>query len=324
MIRFANENDINDIMSFIDDYWKKGHILGVNKAFFEYEHLFPEGVSYVISRGQDEKINAILGYIPYGKKNRDLMTVMWKANHTAHSSLGLELFKYLTDNGDIRMIASPGSNPKLKGLYKYFGYQFGKMLHWYRLRPQKTYQIARIVDSEIPIVNNSTSFLFLNSWEALKSNFDFSNYKRETKPYKEAWYIKKRYFNHPIYNYDVYGLYDQSEKCSLLMIFRIISVNTINVVRLIDCIGDFSLIEKSAGLIDYVLEKNQAEYVDCYEIGLSDDIMIKSGWKKREDSDNIIPNYFSPYLQENIDIYYFSSDSDVVLFKGDGDQDRPN
>ena len=40
----------------------------------------------------------------------------------------------------------------------------------------------------------------------------------------------------------------------------------------------------------------------------------------------IIPNYFNPYLQKNIEIYFFvdSKKIDKVrLFKGDGDQDRP-
>lgn len=324
MIRFAKEKDIEGIMKFIDTYWRKGHILGNSRSFFEYEHLLPEGVSFVISEDDNREINAILGYIPYGNSNRDLMTVMWKANHTAHSSLGLELFKYLKDNGAARIMASPGSNPKLKGLYHYLGYQFGKMVQWYRLRPQNSYSIAKISDSDIPVGSSNTTYVNLNSWKMLEEQFDFDNYTRKIKPYKEAWYIRKRYFDHPIYDYDVYGVCGAIEKPQLLMVFRVINVNGINIVRLIDCIGDFSLLDSVSGLLDDILEKYQAEYVDCYETGLSDVSMKKSGWKKTEGSGNIIPNYFAPFTQKNIDIYYFSSDPDIVLFKGDGDQDRPN
>jgi hypothetical protein len=40
---------------------------------------------------------------------------------------------------------------------------------------------------------------------------------------------------------------------------------------------------------------------------------------------NIIPNYFEPFVAENIDIYFFSNTNEkVYIFKGDGDQDRPN
>lgn len=323
MIRFAEEKDIKDIMSFIDTYWKKGHILGNNQKFFEYEHLLPEGVTYVLSE-EKGKINAILGYIPYGKTNRDIMTVMWKANHTAHASLGLELFKYLKDNADVRIMASPGSNPRLEGLYRYLGYEFGKMIQWYRLRPAESYQVARISNPEVPNADGNVHFKQISEWSDVEKLFDFERYTKETKPYKESWYIKKRYFDHPIYNYDVYGIYGKNEKIQLLMAFRIISVCGNNIVRLIDAIGDFSLLGEITNLLDEILNKYDAEYVDCYEIGIPDESMLKAGWKKAEGSGNIIPNYFTPFTQEKIDIYYFSSDSDIVLFKGDGDQDRPN
>lgn len=325
MIRFANDSDIDGIMNFIETYWRKGHILGNNKDFFKYEHLLPEGVSYVISEEEENKeINAILGYIPYGKKNRDIMTVMWKANHTAHASLGLELFKYLKDNGDVRVMASPGSNPRLKGLYHYLGYQFGKMVQWYRLRKQESYLIAKIEDNEIPSGNCDGEYILLDTWDKLEQLFAFDAYSPSSKPFKEPWYINKRYFEHPIYNYIVYGIIGENEKVQLLMVFRVIKVNEINIVRLIDCIGDYSHIASSAKLLDDILEKYSAEYVDCYEVGLPDDYFKTSGWKKTDGTGNIIPNYFAPFTQANIDIYYFSSDPDIVLFKGDGDQDRPN
>lgn len=43
-----------------------------------------------------------------------------------------------------------------------------------------------------------------------------------------------------------------------------------------------------------------------------------------KDSGNIIPNYLSPYEKSNVDIHYCSSDPKVILFRGDGDQDRLN
>lgn len=327
MIRFATEKDIDSIMEFIDTYWKRGHILGNNKDFFVYEHKLDEGITYVISIDEDESINAILGYIPYGKTNRDVMTVMWKANHTANSSLGLELFHFLKTNGDVRIMASPGSNPKLKGLYRYLGYQFGKMTQWYRLRKQGSYRIARVTERSVPDreIEKKCVYKQFNDWDDVKEKFDFENYTRTSKPFKEQWYIQKRYFNHPIYQYEVYGVgTDNSGLYPLMMVFRVIKIDGTNIIRLIDCIGDYSIIEITTNLLDNLLENYNAEYVDCYETGLSEAVMTNAGFMKREDTDNIIPNYFSPFVQENIDIWFFSSDVDVVLFKGDGDQDRPN
>lgn len=326
MIRFVKEADISGIMDFIDNYWRKGHILGTNTDFFRYEHLLDEGVTYVISEDTEGKINAILGYIPYGKKKRDIMTVMWKANHTANPSLGLDLFYFLLQNADGRIIASPGSNRKLRGLYTYLGYQFGKMTQWYRLRRKEEYKIVRIADSRIPQPSGQQSeFRKYETWEELTADFDFeAYYKTDPKPLKEDWYVKKRYFFHPIYEYDIYGVTDDSHKVSAIFVCRPVHINGSCVLRLVDCIGDPEKIKSATAMIDHLLAQYDAECADCYEAGVPDSFFLEAGWIKTEETENIIPNYFAPFVQENVDIYYFSTDPDVILFKGDGDQDRPN
>ena len=61
-----------------------------------------------------------------------------------------------------------------------------------------------------------------------------------------------------------------------------------------------------------------------HEAGLDADRLYSAGWINVDETNNTIPNYFSPFRQENIDVYYCSSDKEAVLFRGDGDQDRPN
>lgn len=326
MIRFAKEKDIPNIMRFIDEYWKKGHILSTNQDFFKYEHLLPEGVSYVISEDENSSLNAILGYIPYGSKNRDVMTVMWKANPTAEPSLGLKLLKYLKDYANVRIMASPGSNKKLKGLYQYLGYSFGKMIQWYRLGEKMDYTIAKITNNNRPNPpKENYNYFRLDTWDMFEELFDFEKYQNSNpKPYKEKWYIRKRYFNHPIYKYEIFALKSSLGYCNLVLFFRKINIEKNSVLRLIDCIGDFNELQFATEMIDDLLFEFGAEYVDFYEYGISDQVLKKAGWLKVEGSGNIIPNYFSPFEQKNIDIYYFSTDPEIVLFKGDGDQDRPN
>lgn len=326
MIRFAKEKDIDAIMAFIDTYWKKGHILGNNKEFFRYEHLLEEGVTYVIAENDKGGIDAILGYIPYGKKHRDIMTVMWKANHTDVPALGINLLMFLKEEADIRIMASPGSNPKLRGLYQYLGYQFGKMTQWYRLQKMDTYNVAKVNDDTIPkCVTNGRRWKTYEEWEDFIQDFDYELYiKSDPKPLKESWYIKKRYFEHPVYKYICVGLENDINKIDTVIFLRKIDINGASVLRLVDCIGDYTGIKYSTIAIDALLKKYKAEYVDCYETGVDDQVFIDAGWRKTEESENIIPNYFAPFSQKNIDLFYFSSDPDIVLFKGDGDQDRPN
>ena len=198
------------------------------------------------------------------------------------------------------------------------------MTQWYRLGARKDYEIAVISDPDIPAAQEGIKAVLLDDWQRFEDSFDFVHYTRDSKPYKEAWYIKKRYYDHPVYKYNVYGLFGREQKVTLAVVFRVIRIGDRNVIRLIDCIGDLTCMGSMSSLLDHVLAEYDAEYVDCYEVGIEDASMQQSGWKKTEGSGNIIPNYFAPFLRENIDIYYFSSDKDIVLFKGDGDQDRPN
>ena len=43
-------------------------------------------------------------------------------------------------------------------------------------------------------------------------------------------------------------------------------------------------------------------------------------------SNEIIPEYFEPFVNKNIDLYsaYISNEKNIRLFKGDGDMDRPS
>ena len=71
-------------------------------------------------------------------------------------------------------------------------------------------------------------------------------------------------------------------------------------------------------------EKN-IEYVDFYCDGIKEEYLMDAGFALLQEKDtNIIPNYFSPYIKENIDIYVSSTKQGTVFTKADADQDRPN
>lgn len=326
MIRFANLSDVDTIMGFIDAYWRKGHIMGNNKEFFLYQHNMLDELAYVINELEDGSINAVLGYIPYGKENRDIMLALWKVQHSSDPMLGIRMLQYLIEKSDARIVSCPGINKKTRGIYEYMGYYTGKMKQWYRLRKQDNYQIARIENSFIPTVekNDECKLIRIDTFEELREKFDFGRRKREEfVPYKEEWYLEKRYYKHPVYKYDVYGVEYQGE-VKLVIVTRKIECNNSQVIRVIDCIGDFNQIVYITYELDRLLDENHAEYIDFLEAGLSDSALMQAGWLNVAETENVIPEYFSPYECKNVDIFYFSTQENIVLFKGDGDQDRPN
>ena len=75
-----------------------------------------------------------------------------------------------------------------------------------------------------------------------------------------------------------------------------------------------------------LMEEADAEYAECYCAGVPAAEMAAAGFAERDEAcPNIIPNYLTPPLYENTEYCYFTIDPDgFMLFKADGDQDRPN
>ena len=69
--------------------------------------------------------------------------------------------------------------------------------------------------------------------------------------------------------------------------------------------------------------------MDIYSYGISKKILKKAGYINRYNVKNlIVPNYFEPFVRENVDIFCAFKTSlnkkKIKLFKGDGDGDRPS
>ena len=325
MIRFATREDIPSIMQFIDAHWKKGHILATNRSFFEYEFVYGDTVNFVVSENEQGKLDGIEGFLVYAKKNRFVFPVVWKVIQNANPMLGVEILQYIRENTDACCIASPGINPKTIGIYHFLGIATGLMTQWYRLNKRDKYEIALVENREIPgVTREKGKLVYLDSFQELSEVFNFQEYyDSHPKPCKEEWYIEKRYFHHPIYQYRVYGISTEG-KIDALLVFRVQEYQSQRALRLVDVIGEYSRLYDVTWDIDRLMVELDVEYVDLYETGLSKKNLEQAGWLTVKNSGNIIPNYFYPFVQKNIDIYYMSQDSDIVLFKADGDQDRPN
>lgn len=336
MIRFAKAEDIPAIMKFIDEHWRKGHIMSRDRTLFEFQHCWDDEVSFVISE-TDGILTGILGYIPYAKaknnknknvkneKNkRDVTTAIWKTLKTSETMQGINMFSFLREHGDIRAVASPGINPKTIAVYKFFDFETGKMRQWYRLRKVAEYKIAKIYDNTIPAydANDKITVTQINNFEQAVDFGIEDCLIRERRLLKSIDFIKRRYFEHPTFIYLKYGLRFGEKK--LLVIMRIQECNNSKALRVIDCLGDLELFEYFTQTLDALLKENNCEYADCFETGINSQIFLSGGWLEVAPSGNIIPDYFAPFEQRNVEIYYMSELKGIIMFKGDGDMDRPN
>lgn len=326
-IRYATIEDIPTIKMFIEEKWKKNHILAREEGFFEWQYT-RDKLDYVIATDSNGIIQGMLGFISYGDgPERDIATSMWKAN-PGTGFLGIKLLMYIQRNEKYRTLFSPGININTSGgIYKRMQISTGKMNQWYRLNSVDEYKIAKILDFEIPAFkgNDVVVLLQYKTYEDFFKDFDFHKYvSKKMVPYKSMSYLKRRYFNHPSYTYLSYGIKTDGINTSAVIVIRVQECNDSRVIRFVDCIGCLEALSYVTEFLDDILDKENAEYIDMYEKGVPEGLLRGAGWKRLDETNNIIPNYFSPYEQRNVDVNYCTTNDNIVLFRGDGDQDRPN
>ena len=318
MLEYMKESERENLFEFLEENWNINHIYLKDKDYFEYE--FSDNSNFVLVK-KDDKIVAILGYFDYDNKG-DIFTVIWKSSGKTDD--GLKCLQFLLNAG-YKSVSSCGINKRTIPIYEFFGINTGRLKHFYILNQEiEEYKIAKISKKDIKKVkyekvnnvievNNINELLNLINYQELK-NYNF---------YKSPEYFNKRYFKHPYYKYHILV---KSTNTNSVLVYRIVKENGGSCIRIMDFLGD----EKEFNeFISYLIEKmfqEKHEYIDIYETGLEGSTLKNTGFIERIENDiNIIPNYFEPFVQKNIEIYYMSNCKDKFrMFKGDGDQDRPS
>ena len=323
-LRMATSRDIKKIIDFIRDHWHEKHIFVRWPALFSYcHHIYTDSVNYALAM-ENDTIYGVCGYIASNRTaSPDVWVALWKVIPSGSPSLGLELLEYVREKTNCRIFCCCGINKKVMKLYQFFGYHTGTLEHYYRLADRNTYHIALVKSRNILPATASAASLIPLKADELRSRL---NQTTNQKPYKDMEYIQWRYYNHISYQYQVYGIDNGLPGLDSVLITREVSANGEKALRVVDFIGikeDLLLISSELQLL---LERSGYEYMDFYLWGIPENILNSAGFIKRTSDDpNIIPNYFEPFTQENIDIHFFSNELDgFTMFKADGDQDRPN
>jgi hypothetical protein len=330
--RLANTSDIDEIMSFIGREWKPDHILATDRDFFCYEHQVGDKVNFLVAvNKRTGRIDGLEGFIQYSEELMDVAGVIWSVGkHVGIPFLGVRVVNELKSQTGCRFYGGPGTNPKTaKPLQeKILKHHVGEMKHYYRLSSRvNSFKIADIKEKRIPSVAHLSSTRILqkfDNFEDAAARFDFSKYSWRI-PFKDGWYVRRRYFEHPIYHYQVWGTTDPEGNVTCLLVGREVEQNSARALRVVDCLGDIDSLEGMGGAFERLVDEGGYEYADLYCCGVSERLLESAGLLRKDPDDkNIIPNYFEPYIQKNITLYYSVNYENATLFKGDADQDRPN
>lgn len=330
-ITIATLEDVDEIMAFIGEHWKQGHILSRDKAFFLYEHQEGERVNFVIHRDENGVLDGILGFITASREYSDVWTVVWKAlPNKERPMLGIELFEYLRQCDQYRHLLSPGINKKIIGIFKHMDIYTDVYKHYVLLNHKtEVFRIAKVPADFKPKkpqfpANNGHELLELTE-ETL--HFDFTVLK-DTIACKDRTYFVKRYFQHPIYTYKVYGI-SKDDREQALFVTREEQVGDASVLRIVDYIGDETVLKYVSKTLYETVLAQEYEYVDFMCFGFDEKALNDAGFLKvdQDSTELIVPNYFSPFVQENVKIHFFADTKKIEnlkMCKADGDQDRPS
>ena len=318
MIEYMKELDKGDLFKFLEENWNINHIYLKDKNYFKYE--FSDNSNFILAKN-DDRIVATLGYFDYDNKG-DIWTVIWK--NAGKMDDGLKCLQFLLSAG-YKSVSSCGINKKTIPIYEFLGINTGRLKHFYILNQEiKEYKIAKILDINVKQIElkKVENLIEVSNIDELLKLIDYQELKKYNF-YKSPEYFNKRYFNHPYYKYHVLV---KTINAKSILVYRIVKANGGSCIRIMDFLGNEEEFKELANYLMDKMLKEKHEYVDIYETGIEDSILLNSGFTERTEKDtNIIPNYFEPFVQKNIEIYYMSNCKDKFkIFKGDGDQDRPS
>ncbi|MBH1942488.1 hypothetical protein I5677_16420 [Mobilitalea sibirica] len=336
-IRLAKISDVDQIMRFIDEYWKKGHIMSLDKELFMYEYADGDNINFVLAIDKNtHSIEGIFGFLRCSDTKdplkKDIWGSIWKVvdTHDNMPFLGIELAKRVFSFTGCRTQIGNGANQNttvpLRRLF--FGDKVVKMKQYYLLNKSfEDYRVAIVKQKHDnkpnTTIQNEVTLREFKSIDEVKQYFDIESINAI--PYKDNWYVNKRYFSHPYYKYLVYGIVNSKGQTGALMMARLLECNGNNLLRIVDYIGDQTLFSGLYNQFELLMSNYNLEYIDFFTYGFDEEAIIKAGFTLRTDQDpNVIPNYFEPFLRENVDIWAHYKYDGTLFFKADGDQDRPN
>ena len=262
-----------------------------------------------------------------------LNDTIWMVNWVADKGIpnpGMKLVFFPIKKLNYTRIGTIGCNKIAKNIYKKIGFKVGEMKHYYLINSKiRLFKLIKNKKVNNKMINrNITKKKIRILKRKLNLNIfgDDKEYLQKKYGKDENFYIN-RYTKHPYYKYNIYQI-TELRKIVGFFVIRICKYKGSKALRIVDFFGyDEALIGINFPL-QKLLSKTKAEYIDFYEYGMKNSIMLKSGLNKNNFSnDIIIPNYFEPFVKKNINLSWAIKSKlnrFVPMFKGDCDQDRPS
>ncbi len=336
-IHFCQKDEISDLVRFIDQYWRKNHIFVLSRELLDWQHysVKNERYNFVIARHKATgEIHSILGFVPTSQfdeniEKSEIWPCIWKSREDIHrKGLGVSLYYYLKTQLDIETISVLGISEVALSIYKHWGFITGKIGQFYfpNMKHPEILSSHRQMNSCGGHERGwSLRRMTLSEFESLDET---SVLFKRVNIYKSKKFYINRFFKHPIYRYLVFGIC-YNESVTAVVIARECSNGQSSCLRIVDYLGELQCLRFVSIELQKLMINYNYEYIDFIVAGVDVGVLESIGFvDRRSDPDTVIPNYFEPFLKENVDLDFayktINPDYSFSMFKADADQDRPN
>jgi len=326
--------EIDEVVHYIDAYWKHGHALVTSRRLLDWQHRSSDGgYSFVVAR-RDGIIIGILGYIstmrfdPALAADNVVWLTTWKVRDDAGvAGVGLALLQHLAAHEPHIAIGAIGLNPATRPIYQALGYRTGELQHYVLPNAdRRRFALATLSPTPAPVGADAAPLAARSVTDARA--FDALTDVAATTagiPRKTARYFVARYVEHPVYSYRVVGLTDRNTVVGVLAT-RLAEHEGHKAVRIVDFFGDPHLITRIGAVVQSLVQEYDAEYADMYNAGIDPAAFEGAGFRRVDpDGPDVVPDHFEPFERRNVRLWFsIRAAGEPVLFKGDADQDRPS
>jgi len=339
-IELCSEDAIEDVMIFIDAYWGKNHILSTSHELmrWQYRNSRRPGYNWVVAKNDEGVILGILGFIPnyhYDSSITGDAVFLWLAvwqvrDDLAPKNLGVTLIYALMKLENTTKIGTIGNNNAVVSLYTALQFNVGKLDRFIFLNPRSDSPVlfSGHVAPRLPPVAENAGFELRRVTEDSFSELlqQAAEFQVVIHPLKTKQYFIERYWRHPFYHYTMLAVI-QKGRSRTIFVCRAVEHQGRRALRIVDCIGDTVGLAGLHPLLESLLAEEQAEFMDIYCFGVPHSDLTDAGFLPcPAEGPLVAANYFEPFVLQNIEINYAYKDdlTQYRIFKGDGDQDRPN
>jgi hypothetical protein len=337
-IRRCQTADVPDVQHFLDAHWKRGHIFSVDRELFDWQYARPdrpgEYAIVLARRDADNAVAGMLGFIPTSRfdpalsGNTAIWLALWRVrDDIATGALGLRLLSDVVDREPHTSIGVIGFQPTVDAIYSALKFQIGELQHYVLPNPDvSTFQLAsfaRRPARSIPASDVTAERVDEQSLAAATAGLDLGSRAAQL-PQKTADYVRERYLRHPRYRYSVFVL--RRHHPIGLLVARVATHGGRRALRLVDYIGPDDAVPSLGALIADEIRRRDCEYADVQNWGIDPSLFEAAGFSRVDPAGpDIVPNHFEPFERRNAPVRFaLRASRPTVLFKGDGDQDRPN